>query len=419
MSLFIPRIAFFPRQLAEVKERILKEIPEYPIDERAVRRADGVDFEALLIRLRRTPADSVVRVAEDLSLAEVDALSYRFPEIAPQDSAKRRATTVLMARWRRRYGQMAWRQFQRSFNDPELPRLVNMALEKQQLSLSSSAVRRLSIAMSAEDPVGKMADSVQFAEVPFDRDIEELNIIRGTPLYKELLERYFVDATAAVYRKRETEYFILDSWMMLAAERAESYPLVIDRYLTILNPGEFRTGIMNHIFSRLGRPDAQGNTQWQRVSSEAQARYLRWLNMSVMRKFFEEIGDNERFQFWARFEDLLRDVRPIVVRRSKVVFLVLDGAVVVEFAKTGNAAYVYSPSRYERDFQDYATGRKQVAHESALKDTLGSWTLTDAMIYGRGETIFDQQPNTCLRIIHSGSWQDRIYGVMRLIAKKR
>jgi|GEM_PF-4086132 hypothetical protein len=419
MLLFMPRIAFLPRQLAEVKDRILKEIPEYPIHESAVRRVEGVDFEALLERLRGTPADSMVRVARDISLAEVDALSYRFTEIASHDSAKRRATTVLLARWRRRYGTMAWRQFQRSPTDPELPRLIVTALEKRQLSLSSSAALRLSTAMSADDPVDKLADLVQSSEVPFDTEMEELNIVRGTPLYRELLERYFVAATAAIYRQREKEYFILDGWTMLAAERSQCYPLVIDRYLTILDPSEFRTSFMNHIYSRLGRPDALGNTQWQKVSAEAQARFLRWLNMSVMRKFFEDIGDNERFQFWARFEDLLRDVRPIVVRESKVAFLVFEGAVVVEFARTGNAAYVYSRSRYERDFKEYATGRKAVYYESALKDTVASRTMSDAMLYGGGEDTFVRDPDACLRIIHSGSWQDRIYGVMRLIAKKR
>jgi hypothetical protein len=45
--------------------------------------------------------------------------------------------------------------------------------------------------------------------------------------------------------------------------------------------------------------------------------------------------------------------------------------------------------------------------------------MSDAMLYGGGEDTFVRDPDACLRIIHSGSWQDRIYGVMRLIAKKR
>ena len=415
MSLFVPRITFVPRMLAEVRDKILEEIPEHPIRERVARRAQGVDFEALLVRLRSTTADSVHRVAEDMSLAEVDTLSYRFPEIAPQDLAKRRATTVLLSRWRRRYGQMAWRQFQRWLGDPELPRLIKTALEKQQLPFSSSAMQRLLEAMSAEHPLSRLADLIQSAGGPFDTSIEELGITIGAPLYKELLGRYLITATADVYTRREKEDFVLNSWTMLAAESAESYPLVIDRYLTILSLDEFRAPMINNIFQRLGRPDRQGTERWQKVSEEAQQKYLKWLNLSEMRKFFESVGDNERFQFWALFGDVLSDVRPICIKDSKAAFLVFSGAVVVEFAKLGNAAYVYSRQRYDREFIDYATGRKQVPYESVLKDTSTSLMLSDANISSGRAALLSRRPDFCFRIVHSGSWQDRVYWFMRQI----
>ena len=57
---------------------------------------------------------------------------------------------------------------------------------------------------------------------------------------------------------------------------------------------------------------------------------------------------------------------------------------VVEFARHGNAAYIYSREYYEREFRDYALKKVAVQNESYLK-----------------------HPSYIERIIHGGNWQYR------------
>lgn len=382
----------FPQKLSEVTKQILSEIPDIPLSIPA-ERTKGVDFEGLVQCIRETAADQVVEMARKLSLAEVDTLSFRFSEIPCDVLAKRRVSTVLLTRWKPRYARTAWEQFQQNFEDQELIRMVRVGLRKRQIyGLDNAIGARLFDLLHSTDPVVEITQVLEKSGYPFDDGLDGLRISSDTLLGVELLRQYMLMAGPKTYLHAEDPEFIEHAFDLLHAEFLSDYLAVVDTYLTLIEENQFQDHVMQHIYRSLGHPDDE-NSRWAGIQQENRERFMRWLNLSIIGEFFAEAGDNERFQFWRQFSDVLREARCIRVRDSSVAFLVFDTVFVVEFARKGNAAYVYSRERYEGQFKQYATKKVVVKNESQLKD----W-------------------NHLRRIPHTGNWQrNRQYDIERLV----
>ncbi len=374
-----------PVKLKEVAELILNEIPERPLSLRE-KRAKGVDFEKLLRRIQETPAEKMHELTADLLVPEVDTLCYRFWEIPQNTPAKTRALSILTARHKSRYTQEAWNQFQTHYKDQELVQLAALGLKKGPVrGLSETLRAHLAGFLHQENPLDLLTMYLSHKKQPWENILKELQITGGSPLERELLRGYMLTADPGQYSAVNTLAFMLETFSFMEGEHPKDYLQMIERYLLLMNEEKYNTNLMDHMLRSLGDP-REPVSRWDSVSKESRARFLWWLNFRIMSDFFAEAGDNERFTFWRQFSHLLDEARCIKIRDSGVAFLVFENVFVVEFARVGNAAYVYPRQYYEEKFKPYAAGQEPVRHESLLKD--------DTNLF---------------RILHGGAWQYRYY----------
>ncbi|MGE5580222.1 MAG: EH signature domain-containing protein [Bacillota bacterium] len=377
---------FPPRRLADVTKSILKDIPPGPVDSLG-KRAESVEFALLVERVRRTPANVIGDLAADLSLAEVDTLSYRFAEVEPNDAAKRRISTILLSRWKPRYARAAWRQYQSYFGDPELPRLIEEGLKRKQYpKFAGEAGERLSRIIRGANPVAEMARVIRTSGYMFVDCLAALDITDGSPLALELLRRYFREADDNTYLKVEKQDFLMRALKTLSKEYPRDHVVTIDNYLSGIDEGKHQAFIMEHILQVLGRPETH-NPRWADMQQISKDRFMRWLSLKTISEFFARVGDNQRFEFWRQFSDAFVDARVIKVRDADAAFLVFGTIAVVEFARQGNAAYIYPRAFYDENLRDFAVRARPVYYESQLKTS-----------------------GHIRRLIHSGAWQYNNYG---------
>ncbi len=379
----LPNFKFPPLRLSRVCKVILDEIPEGRLLH-VSRIPSGPDLETILQRLRQTPANKVLDLATSLSSVEIDVLSSRFAEILTTDTAKRRASTIILARWKRRFSRNFWAQFQCYYSDPELPRLIREGLRRRQYSrLEDTANDILDEVLRASSPLHSFLELITSSNRSITFLNDSLDIARDSPLFIELLRRYFLTAVPAVYLYIETPTLIDTAFRTLWQHCSNDYCAIVERYLTIVAAEQYQDFVMENILELLGEPD-DSNPRWSSIGHQARTLFSRWLNERIVSEFFKQAKDNERFQFWKRYTKNLQQAKVISVRKSHVVFLVFERVVVVEFARHGNAAYIYSREYYEREFRDYALKKVAVQNESYLK-----------------------HPSYIERIIHGGNWQYR------------
>jgi len=135
----------------------------------------------------------------------------------------------------------------------------------------------------------------------------------------------------------------------------------------------------------------RGNDQtefWRPVSDPVRTRFRRWANEAVLRAYFGKIDDpHGRFVFWKQYSD---HVEEATVELDGQVGLIDFGYFgVVEFSRTGNAAYVY-PS-------------------SVFRNLRSVWASVEGDFKDRGKTVKIPSggPNGDGRMIHLGGWQSR------------
>lgn len=127
-----------------------------------------------------------------------------------------------------------------------------------------------------------------------------------------------------------------------------------------------------------------GSTLWEllRERSPEAANWYRQLRVRrELHRFFERFPDNERFEFWKKFIPYLYDARGDLTHQR--LFLDFGTFGLIEFAETGNAAYVYGAKDF-REIRDMNFRRKPTNH-SEVKDRNRSIT----------------------RLTHRGRWQNR------------
>jgi hypothetical protein len=181
------------------------------------------------------------------------------------------------------------------------------------------------------------------------------------------------------------------------------------------NSSNFRKALLVYILAepRIGDPRMVRNSaNWGFIDEEARARVISWLADESIRFFFDIVlpkhhENQRRKDFWLKYVDKVRgfqialsvnDLQKIKATANLPKYLTYSSAdhdlisaflmrftgyhqqsiTVVEFSKTGNAAYVYEDSKYKinlnkRDYRIYS--------ELKIKDKVGA------------------------RIIHNGDWE--------------
>ncbi|HHX10752.1 MAG TPA: hypothetical protein GX729_05235 [Firmicutes bacterium] len=382
-----------PKKLAEVTEQILHEVPDAPLDLITERIENTADFEFLLEMIRKTPPEGVIELAQNLTVAEVDTLSFRFCEV-PRD-LRRNTIAIIQERWKPRYAEIAWRQFQYHFRDQDVARFVVMGLEKTEVpGFGDNEAAHMIRLISSGEPAEQIAGLLASREQPFRTSLDKLRITENSPLGVELLKNYLLKASSKTYLELEDQEFIQYALGLMNAEYQPDYLKAVNRYLSTVPQSNYQEYVMLHIYRSLGHPD-DSFSRVHGLDPENLERFRRWLNFRIMSEFFEAAGYSDRFQFWKQFADDLHKVRCITVKDYNVAFLVFRDIAVVEFAQVGNAAYVYPRDYYESQLEHYATEKETVTNKSQLKDPYNSLT----------------------RIIHHGNWQSRWYYTIAWLLK--
>ncbi len=374
-----------PKKLEMVTTGILKEIPKNAVAWPKAR-LKHVDFPGLLERIRGTPDHQIDVLAKDLTVAEVDALCYKFREIKAATSTKQKAMSIIKNRWKRRYAQIAWEQYLNYCNDKELTLLAIFGLEGGQVrGLDEKVALLMAEILKTEKPIEQMASNLSGIKTSLEKALKQIRISENTLFAKQLLRKYMLVTEPKHYMKENPLIFVLNAYKFLWAEHPSDYSAVVNKYLSCLDEMQHEDSLMQNIYECLGDP-RETITRWDAIDLENRKCFLRWLNLRIMSDFFAEAGDNERFRFWEQFALELDEARSIKIKDNTVAFLVFEEVFVVEFAQVGNAAYVYPRNYYEARFKHFATGKQMVYNESRLKDS-----------------------TNLFRILHGGNWQSRYY----------
>lgn len=97
------------------------------------------------------------------------------------------------------------------------------------------------------------------------------------------------------------------------------------------------------ILKNLGEPYSQTNTNWNGISTNLKETFRRWNNSKHLYDFFNKTvsgGDQRRLEFWKQYIDSIYRIRYFEELENALVMEFKDD-VFVEFAKHGNALYVY------------------------------------------------------------------------------
>ena len=139
--------------------------------------------------------------------------------------------------------------------------------------------------------------------------------------------------------------------------------------------------------ARVSRPDF-----WNRVDEKREGDFREYFVTRALAHAFR--GDSARHRFWMRLRREMLDVTPGFAGDTEWSLIDFPGFSVLEFFKTGNAAYIYPEG--ERILERIRRG-EQFAFPSEIKKIL------DQPVDGRGDN----------RIIHSGRWQQKAWRTLR------
>lgn len=136
------------------------------------------------------------------------------------------------------------------------------------------------------------------------------------------------------------------------------------------------------ILEYLDEPYSSTNTKWNGIRDELKEVFRRWNNSTQLYNFFMNITgyvDKERLEFWKGYIDNIYRIRYYEHLENALV-MEFKNHVFIEFAKHGNASYIYD--KRVKSIDDISMNSQKYKSASDLKD-----------------------PYQGTKMIHSGSWQ--------------
>ena len=216
--------------------------------------------------------------------------------------------------------------------------------------------------------------------------LAELGMKENLELVQESKYWAYVQGSAEFFGAQNEEQLMRD-FSLLNFERLKK---AIENYLTVVELDSFHDELMIFILKNFGVPGERTST-WEGISQIAQDKCRIWYYKLELEEFFNidhETG-KERFDFWEQYLDKIKNIR--VGKEELILIMDFGRYMVVEFGKTGNAAYIYNKESFIRRFglPDKAIKMKS----SQLKDQGVVWK----------------------RIIHQGAWQYKAAWLMQSI----
>ncbi|GGK31632.1 hypothetical protein GCM10010965_25580 [Caldalkalibacillus thermarum] len=295
----------------------------------------------LLDEIRALPMDPEVvkEFGRSLSKVKIRMLIYEYPYHQEEKETQQKIVLILMAGYRREVGRKAWDIFQSHADDPYLPKLLQFIFRKEDasfLGLEPHARQQLTDAFTNKgNPIDRLVtlllgSNQQAADVLSSWKIKSDTVLQSR-LIKEMLVLGLADDRIL---KREG---IVAVKSYLENMILEDYKTVLKVYLTHRDYRQFEKEILVQGLQKLGDP-RHNRRPWQFLADEEMQKVIQWLMQNDLATFFGRIKDNERFNYWKKYLDFMRDVK--VFDEPPVLCMDFGSFVVVEFGHSG-AAYFY------------------------------------------------------------------------------
>jgi hypothetical protein len=209
--------------------------------------------------------------------------------------------------------------------------------------------------------------------------IDFINRFRFNNMSKLVIEckkGIYIYCDKELYLLTEPE-FLLET---IKSFNSEEQAYFANNYLSKVPLSAFQEMILIYINSNFGKPDNPYKKKfWEHINDFAKDQYTKWLIGKTLKDFF---GESERFRFWSHFLNNIQNY--YLVESRGQLFLDFGPIVVIEFRNSGNAAYIYKRSDFDKYFRRYTNESNSVSN-----------------------AILKNQDIAFERIIHQGDWEYR------------
>ncbi|WP_227938277.1 EH signature domain-containing protein [Alkalihalobacillus deserti] len=357
---FLYRSFYFePQELintANMVEKKYKDLDDEVIEQLASRRLPG-----LLKAIRNLSEDreKVLAFARKLKKMDVRILAYEFPYHKEDKVTQGKVLIILEERYERFIGRRIWSHFQVNPKDSHIHYLLKIAFGREDetfLSLDSVIRKTYNKVFRESNPLLELARQI-------GKDHKRLvDVFKEWRVYpNEKLERLlwlyilFVHMGRKPFIEKEGEEQIVARLNQLSSN---DYNKIIKNYLEAFEFEDFHHEILKQLTDKLSDP-RKNLVAWEGFSEEQIEKVKRWLIRNELIKFFAEDTKYQRFKFWGRYVKVMHDVK--LIKSPPIAIMDFKQFVVVEFAKTGNAAYFYTKENYEK----------------SIKPKVSSWSLRE------------------------------------------
>lgn len=315
--------------------------------------------------------------------------------IGTWDDLRRAVVIIAMARPKAGYVRALWRAWQ-AYPSPQ--EIVNLLADMGQRFWLSKALGEVYAAEGAkwledEEPVDAIVRWTASRRIGW----EELPRLPASPFLADtpLVKRIFLRTLQIGSRwqlVRISSEDVLGGWSEMSGEGLKE---ACANYLRCVDPSlwdENREALQEIRYS-YGLPGARDSRPafWNRISEERQGDFREYFITQALAQAFR--GDTVRHLFWMKLRRQMLDVTSGFAGETEWSLIDFTGFSVLEFFKTGNAAYIYPEGesilrRIRRGKCTYPSEMKRILQQP---------------VYGRSDN----------RIIHSGRWQQKAWRTLR------
>lgn len=352
-------------------------------------------LSSLLERIRKTPYSRLDHLSEQLSTGELDLIIEPYPFANRNEPVLvRKISHILTKRYTPEVGRQVWKYYQHDLAHKEVFALVRYAFQVQEPELRFDDYEQknwniLSQAMNQIDPIHPLAKRLVELRKSVHKTLRAWKIQPESLLEKTLLYTMIhLGLANDSWIKRNKERTLIQQMKRLTQDQLTS---LVQVYVQSRKADTFYAEeLMNFFRNQLGDPQ-QKEKNWSFLDGQVLEEVKRYYMKSQIKKFFAKDHNSHRFQFWEKYLDKV--IIYELHKKPPVLFLFFPNFVVVEFAGTGNAAYVYDPKGFEKVIRP----RYKKAPESKKAFYLKELTTHSE----EGIPIFIN------RLSHKGSWKKR------------
>lgn len=354
----------------------------------------------LLEKIRELPTDhqTLDRFAQTLSSLEIRLLASMYPYAEEQESTIQNITNIIITRYTRELGRMAWRTFQHHCDHPSLIQLLKHAFEhetKTFLGLDSLARAQLYEAFQTKEILAPLAYLLTHSNQKAQTTLRRWMIQDSSALQHRLT---YLMLSQSIHQNtildRDGESTIVD---YLETFSPAEYLDCIEKYLVQRDITAFHRPLLQQAVEKLGDPRSD-KKPWEFLSPEKILEIKRYLNRLQMMDFFGEDHNSERFYYW---EKHVRDIKNLIIyenyhKKPLVLIMYFEQFVVVEFSNTGHATHFYHKDGFEQIIvPKIRNSRGQKIKTSSL------YLLKDKRPVAKRKQLYINS------LPHMSSWQDR------------